>query len=100
MVRGQLPVCVFIFLRPKRESVRKDNRRVEAKRKLWGKVEARDVLFVEGGECFVVYLTTLFHLLRVIESRGRKRNSILFEEGSQTVPIRPSNKNRMNLKTG
>jgi hypothetical protein len=44
----------YLLEAEERESVRKDNRRVEAKRKLWGKGEVRDALFVEGGECFVV----------------------------------------------
>jgi hypothetical protein len=64
-------------LKPKRERererVRKYSRRVEAKRILWGRSER--------------------HFISV----GRK--SILLSEGFQAMPARPSDKDRMRVKT-
>jgi hypothetical protein len=58
-------------LKPKRERVRKDSRRVEVKRKFLGESERRFVS--EGG-----------------------RKSV---EGTQAMPARPSDKDRMGVKT-
>jgi hypothetical protein len=59
-------------LKPKRERVRKDSIRVEVKRKHLGESERR---FISEGE-----------------------NSILLE-GTQAIPARPSDKDRMRVKT-
>jgi hypothetical protein len=60
-------------LKPKRDRVKKDSRRVEAKRILWGRSERN---FISVG-----------------------RKSILLSEGSQAMPARPSDKARMRVKT-
>jgi hypothetical protein len=72
--RQALHVC-FNPLKPKkRETVREDSRRVEVKRKHLGECERR---FISGGG-------------------GRK--SVLLE-GTQAMPARPSDKDRMGAKT-